>query len=402
MWHVFDPYRTDPVLRMAAGLVVLVGALGATFAPHVSVLAVHLFHLGDGGYAVMLALATLASVGFAMGIGIRTDQTANRRGLALTCAAVWAGGQAMMSLWPTTTTFLLAHVLIFPFGGSLMGQSFALARLAASLHPEDQRQAILSTLRALFAVPFVVILPLWAWALNRGVELLAIYPFSLILCLILLGLIAGFWPRDGQTRWEDRPSGLSLRGALAELAQGPVALRILALGSVLMGSTLYVAVIGLLMGQTPGRDASDAALYVGIVAGLEVPFMLALPLMRLRTPRTLQMLLGAGLYAIHMVLLPLLIESPVMWLLTIPAAVGGAFTLTLPIGYLQDLLSGRPGTAAALMSLQWLAASILAASVFALGTALSGYGLALWLGAAVSIGGTWALHGADRRASLKA
>ena len=103
------------------------------------------------------------------------------------------------------------------------------------------------------------------------------------------------------------------------------------------------------------------------------------------------------LYAVHMVLLPMLIESPVMWLLTIPAAVGGAFTLTLPIGYLQDLLSGRPGTAAALMSLQWLAASILAASVFALGTAVSGYGLALWLGALVSVGGTWALHWADRR-----
>jgi SET family sugar efflux transporter-like MFS transporter len=396
MMRAFQPYVDDPVLRLAACLTFLVGAVGASFAPHVSVLAVHTFALGDAGFAVMMALSTIASVGFAIAIGIRTDQTANRRGIALTCGLVWVLAQAIMSVAPGSLTFLLAHVLLFPLGASLMGQTFALARLAASVHPAEERDAIMATLRAGFALPFVVVLPIWALAFQAGADVLTIYPVSLALCLGIYLLTLAFWPRDGQTKWEDKPSGLSLRAALGELAHGPVALRVLALGSVSMGSTLYIAVIGLLMGQTPGRDEADAALYIGIVAGLEVPFMLALPILGFRASRTLQMLAGAAIYAIHMLLLPLMIESPAMWLLTLPAALGGAFTLTLPIGYLQDLLSGRPGTAAALMSLQWLAASVMAAAVFAVGTGVSGYGLALVLGAVVSVGGTYALHRADR------
>ena len=86
-----------------------------------------------------------------------------------------------------------------------------------------------------------------------------------------------------------------------------------------------------------GRGTEDVALYVGLVAGLEVPVMLLLPGLTRGIPRTRLILAGAALYGIHVALLPVLAGSPLVWLLVLPAAVGGAVTLTVPIAYLQDL-----------------------------------------------------------------
>jgi SET family sugar efflux transporter-like MFS transporter len=103
------------------------------------------------------------------------------------------------------------------------------------------------------------------------------------------------------------------------------------------------------------------------------------------------------LYSLHVALLPVLAGSALVWLLVLPAAAGGAVILTVPIAYMQDLLSDRPGAGAALMSLQRLTGDIIAALCFAPGTALSGYGAVALLGAVVSIFGAAALIWADRR-----
>ena len=73
----------DPALRMVAVLMVLQGALMCTFGPFVSVLAVRAFGLGDAGYAAVMVTSTLVSVTTALYSGIRADQTANRREIAL-------------------------------------------------------------------------------------------------------------------------------------------------------------------------------------------------------------------------------------------------------------------------------------------------------------------------------
>ena len=121
-----------------------------------------------------------------------------------------------------------------------------------------------------------------------------------------------------------------------------------------------MALLGLVLTPEVGRSAADVALYAGVTAGLEVPFMLAMPLVIGRVSRTMLILIGAVIYSAHVIALPLLAGSPLLWLMTLPAAIGGAITLTLPIAYLQDLLAARPGTGAALMALQRLLGDVLA------------------------------------------
>ena len=87
---------TDPGLRAAAAMSVLLGAVACTFGPYVAQLAVQHFALGDAGYAALLALGTAVSVSAALYVGIRSDQTARRRSLALWAAGLMVAAAALV------------------------------------------------------------------------------------------------------------------------------------------------------------------------------------------------------------------------------------------------------------------------------------------------------------------
>jgi predicted MFS family arabinose efflux permease len=125
--------------------------------------------------------------------------------------------------------------------------------------------------------------------------------------------------------------------------------------------------------------------------------MLMLPRLTRGWERTRLIMIGAALYAVHVALLPVLAGSWTVWLLVLPAAIGGAVTLTVPIAYLQDLLAERPGAGASLMAVQRLAGDVIAAICFALGTLVAGYGTVALLGVVVSLAAAVALWAADRR-----
>lgn len=388
---------TDPALRAAGLVIALQGAVVCSFGPYFSTLAVNTFGFGDRGYAILLALSSLVSVGASVIGGIRADQTANRRKVTLLAVLSLVLGTLLMAITPGRWIFALAAALLIPISSITFGQVFALARLAATRYPPDQRDGIMAVIRALFAAPFVVVLPLWSLVFAAGGEVTLIFPVALILAAGMLVAVLRLWPADGSTLWVDRPSGLSFRAALAEMGRLPIAARVVALGAVTGASTVYMAIVSLVMIADVGRGTADVALYVGLVAGLEVPFMLLLPNLTRGIPRTPLIFIGAALYGIHVALLPVLAGSPLVWLLVIPAAVGGAVTLTVPIAYLQDLLADRPGAGASLMAVQRLAGDVIAAICFVLGTTFAGYGTVAVLGVAVSLVGAAALWAADRR-----
>lgn len=387
----------DPALRAAGLVMALQGAIACSFGPYFSTLAVHSFGFGDRGYAILLALSSLVSVSASVIGGIRADQTANRRQVTLVAVCSLLLGTFLMTVTPGPAIFALTAALLIPISSITFGQVFALARLAATRYPPEQRDGIMAVIRALFAAPFVVVLPLWSLAFAAGSPVTMIFPVGLLMSAVMLIAVLRLWPSDKAAPWDDRPSGLSFRAALAEMGHPRIAARVVALGAVTGASTVYMAIISLVMVAEVARGTEDVALYVGLVAGLEVPFMLLLPALTRGIPRTRLIFTGAALYGIHVALLPVLAGSPFVWLLVLPAAVGGAVTLTIPIAYLQDLLADRPGAGASLMAVQRLSGDVIAATCFAIGTAMAGYGTVALLGVAASLIGAAALWAADRR-----
>ena len=388
---------SDPGLRVVSAMMTLFGAFICGFAPYVSTLAVGTFGLGDAGFAAIIVCATLTTVSLSVLIGLWTDRTGRRRGVAMVSAAALVLATGGMSLWPSGPAFVLAHALLIPAGATLYSQVFALARILALQRPPAERDAVMAALRAMLALPFVGVLPLWSAAFAAGAPVLSIYPAGMVFAALIFLLAWRFWPAAGSG---GTPSGLSLRAGLAEIARPAIALRVVALGAVNAASTVYMAVISLVLVPGIGRGPADVALYVGLVAGLEVPFMLMLPWLAARVPRVRLILCGAGLYALHLGALPLIGGTGWLWVMVLPAAIGGAATLALPIAYLQDQLADRAGAGASLLALQRLAADVVAAACFVLGTSLGGYGLVAAFGVAVSLAGATTVVLADGRRRL--
>lgn len=387
----------DPLFRAIAAMAGLYGAVNACIYPYLSLIAVERVGLSDATLALVLALASGAAVAASVLFGILADQIGNRRLIAMLTVGASILGTGLMALIPLPGVMLLAHGLLIPTGTAIFGQIFALNNLASQLHP-DQRDGLQATVRAVVSAVFLMTLLFWTWGLGAGgFDVMSVYVTAVLAALILLVVIWRGWPRKGAEPWQDRPLGLNLRAALVELSRPAIALRLLAMGAIGGLPMLYIVLTPLVFAATPERQMSDVALLVGLVAGFEVPFMLALPRLQRRVRRQTLILAGALIYTGFVALLALYPGGDWLWALPIMAGLGAAPILTLPIGYWQELMTGRPGTAAALMALQRLAGDLLSAAAFALGTAFGDYTTAALIGGGLAVAGAVALLLADRR-----
>ena len=112
--------------------------------------------------------------------------------------------------------------------------------------------------------------------------------------------------------------------------------RVALTGSISAGTALYMVLTGLLFHQAPGRDTGDTALFVGIVAGLEAPFMLATATLLGTVSKTTVLSAGALFYALFLCVFPLSVDQPWVWLLTVPAGLGAAVILSVPVVFLDS------------------------------------------------------------------
>jgi len=396
MQHQFIHVWRDPTLRMLCMSGLLFGGYAASIGPYQSLVAINVFGLSDSAYAAVLMAALAVSVAAAVGVGIITDQRPSRRIMAILAAASIAGGGALVWLGNSAPAFVLAHVLLLPVSGSLLGQIFAVARLVTAPLPESDRDGIVAIIRSFFALPFVAIVPLWGLAFQNGLPLRALYPALLIIGALNLLLVLRRWPRDTNAPWTEQKSGLGFRASLAELAAAPVLVRVMLIGSIHLGGALAGVVIGLLFSQYAGYGPGVVGLFFGLfVAGEIVVSLHAYRLLRYMR-RLYVMTLGTGFYALFLVLLPVITPTPLVWLLVFPAAVGGGLIYALAIGYLQDLLGLRAGAGASLIAIQRIASDGLAAAIFAFGTFAGGYGLVPVLGGVTMLAAIGGLLWLDR------
>ncbi|SEM74351.1 hypothetical protein SAMN04488003_10446 [Loktanella fryxellensis] len=402
----------DPSLRLMVVAMLLQGSFVASVSTFQSLIAVTLYGLSDGAYALVLVASLIVSVAASIGVGIITDQRPSRRALALCAAVTMTAGAVLVLAGDNAVAFVVAHVLLLPVAGTLFGQLFAVVRLVTADYPRAQRDGIMATVRAIYAVPFVVMLALWGLLFDRGVSLLSVYGWTTLTGAVLMVLILRRWPHDARTPWTDVPSGLGFRASLAEMMHGPVLLRVVLVGAVHSGSALLGVVLALLLhaasGAGAGADADASAgagaagMFIAIFVVFEIAATLSVGWLRQFARRLHIIAVGTFVYALALAALPLAVGTPALWLLTLPLGVGGAMVYALAIGYLQDLLGSRAGAGASLLALQQIAAQGISAAAFALGAALGGYGIAAVLGAVVMSAAMVAILWLDRNAPLDA
>jgi SET family sugar efflux transporter-like MFS transporter len=392
---LFAPVLNNPALRLAGFAMLALGVLNASIYPYQSLIAIEGIGLSEPAFAMVLVLASVLAVTSAVVIGIIGDQRGNRRLIAIVTAFAALIGTVAMMVFPSPVTLIICHGILLPIASSLFGQVFALAQLA-STQVSAPKDSILSVIRAAMSISFLAMLIYWTWAFGVGANVMSVYVSAALAALGLVLLMRFGWPRAGASGWSDVPAGLNMRAALTEIARPHVMVRLLFLGAIMASGILYFVLISLIFDASPLRGASDVALYVGMVAGWEVPCLLLMPRLLPHISRASLIAIGGGLYTVHLLMMPVWTDTNWLWLGTLIAGVAGTAVISLPISYYQDLLRDRPGAASAMLALQKLVADVLAAGAFALGTAIGGYQTVAFIGAAITILGALGLYLADR------
>lgn len=386
----------DPVLRMIGAATMLFGVLAASFEPYKSLLGITIFGLSDTAFAVVLATTFTVTVTASVWVGIVTDQKPNRKPMALLAVMGAIGGTAVGWLGNNATAFVIAHAMLLPISATILGQLFAITRLYTAGWAAADRDGVTSVIRALFAVPFVVVLPTWGFVFDAGIPLTALYPAMCAVCLIFATLIWARWPTDATAPWVEQKSGLGFFASVKELLAGRIVWRIFWMGAVHSGSTLMGVILALVFVQAEGRTTGDVGVFFGLFVALEILVMLSVGTLAKYFRRLHIIAVGAVFYALFMALLPILAPYRTVWLLILPVAIGGGLLYGLSISYLQDLLDDRAGAGASLMTLQRTVSHALATLIFAVGAAIGGYHLAAFAGAFTILTGAAMLLYLDR------
>ncbi|OLP60928.1 MFS transporter [Xaviernesmea oryzae] len=366
-----DAYR-NPTVRTTMLAIFAFGFSGAATAPYSSIVGIHELGLSDRAYSMLLAAAAAVNVVISILVGNIADRLGDYRRMMVFVALFGIAGYGAIYLLPAQSTFVFSGLLLLPAYGALNSLLFANARAATNRMKREDVASVNSGVRAMISLSWVLVPGITGALLAGSPSMLPAYLFSTLAAVACLGLIVVFLPKvaPGDALVINH---LSYWAALAHVATPRILVRVL--GVSLVTSMLHVngAVLSLIVTGPVGGNVADVGILIGIVALLEVIFIVALaPLIR-RIGAMATLAVGTMLYVTYLGLLGLSTAVWQVYALSLISGAGAAALISIPITYLQDLIADRPGLGSALISVNMFLGAGLGALIFGLGTAVSGY-----------------------------
>ena len=390
--------RAHAVVRVSAAAIFLYGFSGAATSPYQSVIGIREIGLSDAAYAALMLVGSVLQVLVAVGSGYLSDRTQSYRTPLIVMSGFGVIGYGMVWLSPGPITFAIAHIGPLAFFHATNSLLFGNVRARTDDFSPDQAAIANALMRMMISLSWVLVPGLVGLALAGRETLIVAYGIAAagaLSCLltILLGL-----HRDPDRTPLDVPHPAVLPDLASTLSVG-MGLRIAGVALITQVLTVNATVLPLIVTGRANGSASDIGFLVGLVAALEVVFMVvwaaALSGMRLTTA----LAMSAGLYLCYLAAISAASTPWHVYLASVVAGVSAAGIISLPIGYLLDLIRDRPGLSASLIAVNMFLGAALGSGIFVLGTALSGYGAAAVLSGLAGVAGASLLVCLEREAA---
>ena len=412
--------RHHKVVRVSAAAIFLYGLAGAATSPYQSVIGIRELGLSDQAYATIALIASITNVVMAIAIGAMSDRFQSYRLPLIFVSAFGIIGYGAIWAVPSPVVFAVAMIGPLALFHATNSMLFGNVRAQSHLFTPEETQIVNAVMRMAISLSWVLVpgavgLILAGQDSMIGAYLIATIAAAACMATIMLWLgpdrprprppvveeelpeggtgTARVAPSSGRT---DRPVQVRLPGSVFGDMLQVLQAHLLApvVGVALISQVLHVngAVLPLIMTGQAGGKAGDVGYAVGMVALLEVIFMFAwtwsLRYLRLTTA----LAFAIGIYLFYLIGLALATDPMHVFAASILAGIGAAGIISIPISYLLDLISERPGLSASLIAVNMFLGGAFGAGVFAIGTAMQGYpaaallsGLAGMLGAAILV-----------------
>ncbi len=282
---------------------------------------------------------------------------------------------------------MIAKLCLLPIFGALNSLIFANVRAASAHRSPAELIAVNSTMRATISLAWVAVPGLVGILLAGSASMLPAYLWAALAAAVCFILALWFLPRARADAGHHADQRYRMLSSLKEVAAPRVLLRVIAIA--LIFSMLHVndAVRPLIITEAAGGGVRDVGIIIGIVAFLEIVFILLWGMSERWVHPVKALATGAVLYALYMVLQGLITATWQAYALTLLSGFAAACIISMPITYLQNLIASRPGLGSSLIAVNIFLSAGLSALIFAVGTQLGGYGSASILGGVIGLAG---------------
>ncbi len=364
------PKRRLPVTVILSVTLFLIGMAAAAIAPYRAIAAIEGLGMSNSVFALVITLGSLGTALTSLVLGYFADRISDRRLLVLVSSSLGALAYGLIYLFHTQLTYILSFCLILPFGGALFSQTFSFSRAYYDLRQPQRAQFMMSVLRTLFSLAWVVVPPVAGWiaSAHSVFDVFAAAALAYIGCTLIFGLLlvdsearvgsAGKKPPSAATSWQIPPNRL--------VGIGGVTLVRVALA-------LHLMAVPLALVKDFGGTLKDVGINASLAAGLEVPFMLAWGLAAARFSKEAILVVNSLIYALYLLLLFFAHSvRDVLWLQGLNA-IATAALLSITISYMQEAIKGRVGLSTALMDVVTVVSTLMASATFAVFSSRQSY-----------------------------
>ena len=391
----------QPQLALLALMLFIQGSAVGSTVPYLSVTAINELGLSDQAFSALVFAASLAAVTIGVSMGVLSDLVGDRRKMMIVMALTGAAGYGAIFLFPVVSVFVFATILVIPFFQALGPLLFASARVRTSALPNREAASINATLRAFMSAAWVVMPAAMGFVLAGSGSMLGAWGAAGVRALLVFLACVFLMEKTGGAAVLDR-SGPGFLASLKEIASPLMLARMFSMasltGTVRLSSMLWPLILTVKLGGT----TADVGVIAGLIALLEIPFMLIWAAL-LKRAGILTILIAAGLiYGAYMAGLSFAAQSWQIYILIVPGAAGAAALLSMPLSYFQDLFPDRPGLGTSLHPINTFLGNGLTAPAFALGAHYFGYSGTAWIAVAMALAGIAGLWVIERRANALA
>ncbi|EJC85551.1 hypothetical protein Rleg4DRAFT_7438 [Rhizobium leguminosarum bv. trifolii WSM2297] len=396
MSRLFPDVFRNPAIRASMIAIFTFGMAGAMTAPYRSIVGIRELGLSDGLYSFLAFASAAVNVVISVLLGNLADRLGEYRSAMIGACIFGIVGYGMVYLFPTAAIFIISALLPLPIYGALNSLLFANARAAMHGMSRSEMVTANSGVRAMISLSWVLIPGITGLVLSGASSMLPAYLFAAISCLFCQGIILFALPKRAGAELVV-PHHLSYLGALRQVVSPRISAHIA--GVALITSTLHLndALLPLIATGAAHGALSDVGILVGIVALLEIVFIIVWSRIAREAGQMVALAAGTIIYAVFLCLLGFASEPWHLYALTLLAGIGAAAIISIPITYLQDLIADRPGLGSALISVNVFASAGIGALVFAAGTWLTGYSGTALMSAVTGLSGIAILGLLQRR-----
>lgn len=371
-------------LRTPALILITLGFTYASVMPYQSVIAIHEFGLTNDAYSLLIFAASIVNVVASVFFGAISDRSVDRRMLVMRLCFVGAMGFGIVYLVPSPVVFIICTITLIPMCNCANPLLFASVRAEVGSLDKATSASVTSIVRAGFAAAFAAAPGVVGFVLSTTNSMMPAYAIACVASTVSLLL---YLMARSPTHKPVVISGShgSLFGSVARIFQRDVIAAVVAVSALNALIRINNIVTPLIITGFPNASMADVGLNSGLVALIEMPFMILWGSLQRYMRAAYVLALGAGAYSAYLVLLSRVSEPYQIYALLLLNACGAAAILSVSITYLQDLISERPGLGSSLISLTTCISAGMAAAVFAMGASIVSYSTIALMAAVLGI-----------------